>query len=299
MPRDKLANLLSRSAREKNQQLALGFENWLRARNLSPSTRYQYQRSIRRFVDFLKADDVCGVTHARLRLFVASLGQKNASRHAIRSHVIAVRQFFRFLAIAGLIRFSPAAFISSPKASRRLPRCLSETEVGRLLSCATEPRERAVLELFYATGCRISELRGVRIEHVDFDAGEIRILGKGNKERVALFGREATAALRGYLADRARGFVFRNRRGRALSVNAIQNIVTDVARRARLSGVHPHILRHSFATHLLNRGTDLRYVQELLGHASVATTMLYTHVAIADLIRTHQKCHPHAGEQTP
>jgi len=299
MPRDKLANLLSRSAREKNQQLALGFANWLRARNLSPLTRYSYQRSTRRFLNFLGADDVCGMTHSRLRLFVASLGQKSASRDSIRTDVIAMRQFFRFLAIAGLIRFSPAAFISSPKVSHRLPRCLSETEVTRFLSCATEPCERAMLELFYATGCRVSELRQMRIELVNFDAGEIRILGKGNKERIVLFGREAADALQGYLADRARGFVFRNRRGRALSVNAIQNIVADVARRARLSGVHPHTLRHSFATHLLNRGTDLRFVQELLGHASVATTQFYTHLAIADLIRTHQKCHPHAGEQTP
>jgi len=297
MPRDKLANLLSRSAREKNQQLALGFAKWLRARNLSPSTRYKYQRSIRRFLDFLSADDVCAVTHSRLRLFVANLGQKSTSRDSIRSHVIAVRQFFRFLAFAGLIRFSPAALVLPLRVNRRLPRCLTETEVTRLLFCATEPRERAVLELFYASGCRVSELRHLHIEHVDFDRGEIRVLGKGNKERVVLFGREAAAALRGHLAGRASGLIFATARGRALSVNAVNLIVRNVARRAGLSGVHCHTLRHSFATHLLNRGTDLRYVQELLGHTSVATTQFYTHLATADLIRVHEKCHPHAGEQ--
>lgn len=299
MPSDRLANQLSRSARVKNQQLALGFANWLRARNLAAATRYKYQRSIRRFVDFLGADDVCAATHSRLRVFVANLGQNGASRDSVRSDVIAVRQFFHFLALAGLIRFSPATFIGTPKVSRPLPRCLTETEVARLLSSATEPRERAVLELFYATGCRVSELRQLCIEHVDFNSSEIRVLGKGNKERMVLFGSEAAAALRAHLAGRASGLIFATDRGRALSTNTMNLIVRNVARRAELGGVHCHTLRHSFATHLLNRGADLRYVQELLGHSSVATTQFYTHLAIADLIRTHENCHPHAGGKIP
>lgn len=284
--------LLSRSARRKNQQLAMGFARWLYVRNLSPRTRSGYERSVRKFLDVLGADDVCMVTQQRMRIFIAELG---GSKEVIRHHLISLGQFFRFLTVAGLIRVSPTFFLSLPKRTRSLPRCLSEEEAKRFLRAAKSPCERALTELLYATGCRLSEIRGMRIEHVDFREKTIRVLGKGDKQRDVLFGRKAADTLRKYLVRRTRGFVFCNRQGRALNTRAIQNIVSDVARRAGLSGVHPHTLRHSFATTMLSRGADLRYVQELLGHVSVATTALYTHLATDDLIRTHRNCHPHGG----
>ncbi|MGH9564205.1 MAG: tyrosine-type recombinase/integrase [Terracidiphilus sp.] len=138
----------------------------------------------------------------------------------------------------------------------------------------------------------------MRVEDVDFAAREIRVLGKGNKERVALFHHRAARALRDYLVGRRTGPLFRNRQGRAFSKHTLAIVVRAAAERAGLSGVHPHALRHSFATHLLDRGADLRYVQELLGHTSVATTQIYTHLAAASLIRTYQQCHPHAKGAT-
>lgn len=298
MPRNESSVSLSRSARAKNQQLAIAFARWLYIRNLSPSTQANYRHSLRVFLDFLGVCDVCTVTYSQLRIFIVDLAEKATNPNVIRAHIIAVRQFFRFLAIVGLVRYPPATLLHLPKAPRRLPRYLSEDEASRFMRAAISPRERALAELFYGTGCRVNEIRMMRVDHVNFRAGEIRVLGKGNKERSVLFGRKAATALRIFLAGRKTGFIFRNRAGRPLTVRTIGSIVGTLARRAGLSGVHPHTLRHSFATTMLNRGADLRYVQELLGHASVVSTQIYTHLAIADLTRTHEKFHPH-GAKTP
>ncbi len=287
--------MLLKSYRERNEKLAAGFVGYLRDRNRAPSTLYAYGKAVARYLEFLGAEDVGEVTHSRVRMFLSNLSDEGRDTERVRRNLMAIRQFYDFLKIGSLIGFAPTDFIAVPKkVPRRLPLCLSETEAAKLIDAAESPRDRAVLEIFYATGCRLAEVAGMRVEHIDFPAGEIRVLGKGNKERIVLFGREAAAALRRYLAGRKTGPLFRNNRGRALNHRSLAKIVHNVAGRAGLSGVHPHTLRHSFATHLLNRGADIRFVQELLGHTSVSTTQIYTHVAGADLIRVYQKCHPHA-----
>jgi len=287
--------MLLKSYRERNQELAAAFLRYLKSRNRAPSTCYAYAKAVSRYLDFLGADDVTTITHARVRQFLTALSDEGRHTGRVRRHLLAIRQFYGFLKVGLLIGFAPTDFMALPKKlPRRLPRCLSESEIAKLIDAAESPRDRAVLQIFYSTGCRLAEVAGMRVEHIDFPAGEIRVLGKGNKERVALFRSYASRALKEFLAGRKTGPLFRNRHGRALSHRSLAKIVHDVAARAGLSGVHPHALRHSFATHLLNRGTDIRFVQELLGHTSVSTTQIYTHVAGADLIRVYEKCHPHA-----
>lgn len=290
------ANGVALNHRKKNLQLVAAFANWLRVRNYSPSTRENYAGAVNRWLDFLGADGVAQ-THGRVHLFLAALYERKVGHRGIGLAICALRKFYGFLVLGDVVAFSPMDFIPPPKQVRgRLPRCLSEREIEQLLDAATKPREKALLELFYATGCRLSEVAGMRVEDVNFDleAGEALVLGKGNKERFVFLGRKAAAALLDYLRGREKGFIFRNRRGGAIHKRMLYGIVRDVARRAGLSGVHPHSLRHSFATHLLNRGADLRFVQELLGHSSVHTTQFYTHLATADLFRIHESCHPHA-----
>lgn len=287
--------MLLKSYAERNRQLAEAFLRYLTSRNRAPSTCYAYTKALSRYLEFLGAADVTTITHARVRQFLTAISDGGRNTESVRIHMTALRQFYGFLKIGLLIVLAPTDFMALPKKlPRRLPRCLAESEVAKLIDAAESPRDRAVLEIFYATGCRLAEVAGMRVEHIDFPAREIRVLGKGNKERVALFHSYAAHALKDFLAGRKAGPLFRNRHGRALSHRFLAKIVHDVAERAGLSGVHPHTLRHSFATSLLNRGTDLRYIQELLGHSSITTTQFYTHLATADLVGTYQRCHPHA-----
>jgi site-specific recombinase XerD len=166
------------------------------------------------------------------------------------------------------------------------------------MHAASTLRARAILEIFYATGCRLTEVAQLRVCDVDFRHGEIRVLGKGNRERVALFGEYAAKALRAYLDGRKTGALFLGHHGKAVGARKLYSIIKQVSRRAGLSHVYPHLLRHSFATHLLSRGINLRYVQELLGHRSIQSTQIYTHVAMDDLRAIHERCHPHGRENT-
>jgi len=287
--------MLLKSYRERNQELAAAFLRYLKSRNRARSTCYAYAGALSRYLKFLGADDVTTVTHARVRQFLTALSDEGRHTERVRRHLMAIRQFYNFLKVGLVVGFAPTDFMALPKKMpRRLQRCLSESEVAKLIGAAESLRDRAVLEVFYATGCRLAEVAGMRVEHVDFPAGEIRVVGKGNKERVALFHSHATRALNDYLAGRRAAPLFRNSDGHALSRRSLAKIVHNVAERAGLPGVHPHTLRHSFATHLLNRGADLRYVQELLGHTFVSTTAIYTHVAVSDLVLTHEHFHPHA-----
>jgi len=278
---------------EANGRLAEAFGRYLTARNYSPSTRKSYARPLRQFLDFLASQSVVDVDRRIIRQFLAQHRANGGSALCLYQVRAALRAFYKFLVLGGIARRSPAQFIEVPKIPKTLPRCPSEKEIEAILAAAVSPRDRAILELLYASGLRLSELAELRVSDLNLNSGTLRVRGgKGNKDRLAMCGSKAVGALRSYLGNRARGAVFLNYRGEPLHKDSIWRTVRMAARLARLDWIHTHSFRHGFATHLLNRGTDLRHVQELLGHASVSSTQLYTHSAIADLARVHGRCHP-------
>jgi site-specific recombinase XerD len=251
---------------------------------------------------------------ADLRAYLARLASGGA-RSSTAQRLAAIRAFHRFAAREGLAPGDPWGAIATPRLPRRLPRVLEVEQIERLLAAAdAEPRgalalrDRALIEVAYAAGLRISELAAADLASTDLVRGEIRVLGKGRKERIGLLGRPAVAALDAYLEDgrpellarrhasgAAPAAVFLNHRGEPLGVRGLRYRLDLLRRRAGLpEGVSPHTLRHSFATHLLDGGADLRVVQELLGHESLATTQVYTHVAPARLRAVYRQAHPRA-----
>jgi integrase/recombinase XerD len=231
-----------------------------------------------------------------------------AAAATIKLHAVALRVFCRFLVQRGMLERDPTEFLGVPKIERYLPETLSAPEIAKLLSAAggktpLELRDRAMVELLYASGLRVGELCGARLENLDLDKGFIRVVGKGNKQRLVPVGSGARKALARYLeagrpelvGKKTGGEVFLSVRGRKLTNQRIWQILGDLAKRAGLSKeVHPHMLRHSFATHLLEGGADLRIIQELLGHADISTTQVYTHVDTRGLHKAHRAFHPRA-----
>jgi site-specific recombinase XerD len=270
-----------------NQELAAAFGRYLFARNYAAKTRRDYGYILSEFLFFLRAQSVVHVDRRTVRQF---LSQHRAHGGSARSLVIrrgVLRTFYKFVMLCGVVRDSPAQYIDVPKIARKLERCLSEREAASVMAAGRTPRDTAILELAYATGLRRSELAKLEVADLDLESCTLRVRGgKGNKDRVGCFGQEALRALRAHLSGREAGSLF------GVKPVRISETVSAAGRRAGLAGVHAHSLRHAFATHLLNRGLDLRYVQELLGHASVRTTQIYTHAAIADLKRVHRECHP-------
>lgn len=196
----------------------------------------------------------------------------------------------------GLVERSPAERLSPPKVSRPLPRVLEVDEASRVVEAPDSLRDRAALEVAYGAGLRVSEVQKLDVDDVDLDAGLVRVrAGKGKKDRIAPLGAPGCAALRELIAtlpDRT-GAIFRNVRGARISVRALYDIVHDAGEKAGVDGVHPHALRHSFATHLLSGGADIRAIQEMLGHASLSTTQRYTQVDLDLLRRVYTDAHPH------
>lgn len=300
MPDTEQPGALVPSHRQKNETLALGFEKWLGALKCSQRMRGSCELWVRRWLDFLGTDNVCTATTSRVRLFVADVAAKDRLSTDTMQHAFCVlRKFYRFAVLAGAMPSSPCDLIPFAKRiPRRLPRALSEQEVARMIEAAPTLRERAALEIFYATGCRLAEVAGMRAEHFDFRQRQIIVLGKGKKERICFFGNRAAQAIKAHLARRPRGPLFRNGKGRALGRGSLAILVRRAGERVGIEGVHPHLLRHSFATHLLDRGADIRFIQEFLGHTSVQTTQIYLHTAVASLVKIHRKFHPHEGENT-
>lgn len=296
MDRSSDSGALSQSFARPNRELLNAFGRYLAIRNYARSTRHAYQARLREFLRFLGSGSVLNADRSDVRRFFGELRADGASPHAIYSHRSGLRTFYRFLGWAGIAHSSPAQFIEIPKLPQRLPRCLSEPEVERLLAAANSPRDKAILELAYASGLRLAELASLRIEEMRLDAGTLMVRrGKRNRDRLAMAGSKAVEALRCYLGGRARGRVFLNFDGEPLGKQRIAKIVRETGRRAGID-VHTHLLRHAFATHQMNRGADIRYVQELLGHKRISTTTIYTNLAIADLARVHAKCHPRGDE---
>ncbi len=231
-----------------------------------------------------------------------------AAAATVKLHAVALRILFRFLVQRKILERDPTEFLGVPKVERYLPETLSAEEVAKLIRAAggktpLEIRDRAIVELLYASGLRVSELCHARLENLDLEQGFIRVIGKGNKQRLVPVGSGARAALERYLSaarpelvgKKTGGEVFLSVRGRKLTNQRIWQLLGDLARRAGLEKeVHPHMLRHSFATHLLQGGADLRIIQEMLGHADISTTQIYTHVDTRGLQGAHRRFHPRA-----
>jgi integrase/recombinase XerD len=292
-------------ARDRDPEVE-GFLALLAARR-APRTVDAYRRDLHAFrgwfgsaVGTAKTDD--------LERYLAELRAQGLAATTIARRIAALRAFFRHQALLGLRQDNPAAELDLPRRRRRLPRTLSPAEAERLIDAAngTTPRslrDRALVELLYGGGFRVGEAVALTSGDVDLDARLIRAIGKGNKERVVPIGRAAAEALRRYLSrgrpfldTRRRPELFLNARGGALTRAGVFLILRTLAARAGLEPerVHPHLLRHSFATHLLEGGADLRSVQEMLGHADLATTELYTHVSDRRRRELYFQAHPHA-----
>jgi integrase/recombinase XerC len=300
------------SANGRILDLIDGFLDDLRARNLSAHTLDAYRRDLVQFERFMRdlARDE-PPTAERLdarsvRRFVSALSASRLARRSIQRKLAAVRSFARFLVREGVLEADPTLGLSGPRAERRLPSFLRRKEIDLLFAEPSGPteaelRDRAILELLYGTGIRLSELTSLTKRHLDLSGGLVRVVGKGSKERVVPVGRAAADALGAYLrvsggARQGRDEpLFRNARGGRLSGRSVQRIVArrlgQVSEARQLS---PHVLRHTFATHMLNAGADLRAVQELLGHASLTSTQIYTHVTTERLKEVYRRSHPRA-----
>ncbi|HEY3923467.1 MAG TPA: site-specific tyrosine recombinase XerD [Acidothermaceae bacterium] len=294
-------------------------------RGLAKNTLSSYRRDLRRYLDFLaqqQRDDLGQVTEEDVAAFLAALRLGDSEHPPLSASsagrtIVAVRGFHRFAVREGNVDADTAGAIRPPTPARRLPKAIAVEDVERLLEAAgadgtpRAQRDRALLEVLYGTGARISEAVGLDIDDVDLDAGMVRLFGKGSKDRMVPLGSYAKAALERYLAlgrptlavgapasrtpRDSRAAVFLNARGGRLSRQSAWTVLRTAATRAGLTaGISPHTLRHSFATHLLDGGADVRVVQELLGHASVTTTQIYTMVTVERLREVYASAHPRA-----
>jgi len=339
-----------------NEQLISRFDKWLQVTGKSANTRLAYVGTVKQFAQFLDDKPLNTVKTEDVRAFLAHLFDRGFQSSTISSRLFALRTFYDFLQLGSQVSTIAPRYVQTRKVSKRLPQSISEQDMERLIAAARNPRDLALIELGYASALRVSELASLRVEDVNLRARSLIVRqGKGGNDRIGLFGKSAADALRAYLGDRAKGFVFqplppRQQRGgvsrgrygawrgfwrdengmhsvrlgdyeipdrerarlaldaylkdklphdkaeapqRRLTTRQIWRIIAGAAKRAGIGHVHPHVLRHSCATHCLNRGMDIRFVQELLGHTSLVTTAKYLHVATSNLQATHEKHHPH------
>jgi integrase/recombinase XerC len=280
-----------------------------RERNASPHTVRAYATDLAQFESHLalelgrpgRSDEV---DHLMIRAFLARLHRDGVKKISAARKLASLRTFFKYLCREGVLERNPARALLSPRLDKKIPGHLEETEVATLIEVPGDApaalRARAILELLYGTGIRCAELVGLDLPDVDREGRTVRVLGKGSKERIVPFGRTAGAALDRYLDVRERASprsqaLFINARGGRLTDRWIRRIVSDRVRQVAIERrLSPHSLRHSFATHLLERGADLRAIQELLGHASLKTTQRYTHVNARHILEIYRKTHPRA-----
>lgn len=282
-------------------------------RRLSPHTVTGYRRDLERllrFCDDQGIDDWSRLDQHQVRRFAAMLHRQGLGGRSIQRHLSALRGLCEFLVREGVLRHNPGRAVPAPKAPRKLPAVLDVDQMRRLLAIdADDPlalRDRAILELFYSSGLRLAELCNLDLDHLDLDDATVTVTGKGRKTRLVPLGRHAREALRRWLAVRDdfaappdEPALFLSRRGRRLAPRTLQQRLVHWARRQGLAGkVHPHLLRHSCASHLLESSGDLRAVQELLGHADIATTQIYTHLDFQHLARVYDASHPRARRKT-
>lgn len=274
-------------------------------KNASEHTVKNYTIDLRDFFRFLGQISIEKIDYLEIRRYLAHLGEKGFSKSSISRKLACLRSFFKFLVRENLLKENPASSIATPKREKKLPLFLDEKEVVNLIEAPAanskmEKRDKAILELLYTSGIRVSELVGLNIEDVDFFGEVLRVRGKGKKERLVPAGSKALAAVRDYLEilespANLHGPLFLNRGKTRLTDRSVRRVVLKYARRIALNkNISPHVLRHTFATHLLDRGADLRSVQELLGHENLSTTQIYTHVTTKRLKEAYDNAHPRA-----
>ena len=302
-------------------------------RNLSPHTVRAYDSDLSQFIGHVAADadlkrrdlTADALDRAAIRSFLAHLHAEGQSRSTAARKLAAIRTFLRYLRREGIIDADPGGLLATPKREVRIPVHLSETEMTSMLDAPDDEqplgrRDHAILELFYASGLRLSELAGLDLEDVNLSGRMVRVLGKGGKQRLVPFNKATADTVRAWLQDResllragvqdvrvpgsrardqrrgaAREPLFLNYRGGRLTVRSIDRLVRRYAAVTQRDGISAHAIRHSFATHLMQRGADLRAIQELLGHARLSTTQRYTHVNAAQLLSVYKQSHPRAG----
>jgi integrase/recombinase XerC len=287
----------------------LRFQRYLGTeRRLSAHTLSAYARDLAALLDWCNRNaisDWAQLDHQHIRSFAARCHARGLQGRSIQRRLAALRTFFGFLLREGALVRNPALEIRAPKSVRRLPHTLDVDQMAELLAHKPhgplEVRDLALMELFYSSGLRLAELTGLKLRDLDLKTGQVRVLGKGSKERIAPVGSMAVKALRLWLAARTgmvspdQQAVFVGRNGAPLGPRAVQLRVAALARAAGVpQHLHPHMFRHSFATHLLESSRDLRGVQELLGHANISTTQVYTHLDFQHLAQTYDKAHPRA-----
>ncbi len=307
-----------------------GFEDSLAAfrvyledeKNVSPHTLRGYLNDVRQFQDFLREQgdirkDLRKIDNLDIRRYLAHLHQRKLSKTSIGRKLAGLRSFFRFLHRERVIEVNPARGVNTPRTEKKHPPFLTVDEAVCLMNTPDEKsrtglRDRAILEVFYASGIRVSELAGLNEEEVDLSLGFMKVTGKGRKERIVTLGTYAVKALQRYVEQKraewpgrwtdegagGRTPLFLNRFGKRLSTRGVRRVVEKHVRRAGLSHrISPHGLRHSFATHLLDGGADLRSIQELLGHVSLSTTQKYTHLTVGKLMEVYDRAHPRARKR--
>ncbi|GAB4286324.1 MAG: tyrosine recombinase XerC [Coriobacteriia bacterium] len=279
-------------------------------RNASPATVRAYATDLRAYLDWCDRAHVEALTatHRDVRRFMGELDRARYSRRTIARRVSAVRSFYAFCVREGLAEANPGAVVSSPRRPKRLPEIVRQDHLAALLD-APDPatpaglRDRAILEFLYATGIRVGELTALDVSDVDFTQGLVRVMGKGSKQRIVPVHREALRRVREYLVSgrphqrpaATETALYLNRSGTRLSAQGVRRMLKrHLAAVGADLGISPHTLRHTFATHLLERGADLRTVQELLGHVALSTTQIYTHLGVTRLQDVHRNAHPRA-----
>ncbi len=278
-------------------------------RHLSRHTRQAYARDLDAFCRLAGDTEPGKLTENDIRAFIAKRHRQGLNGRSLQRLLSSIRAFYRWLLREGLVQHNPATGVRAPKHARKLPKTLDADAVAQLLDIPTDTplaiRDKAIMELFYSSGLRLSELAGLSWDRIDLRSGTVRVTGKGNKTRIVPVGRIAGDALLAWRKVRANfagleeATVFVSQRGRPLSVRAIQQRLLHWAKvRGLEHRVHPHMLRHSFASHILESSGDLRAVQELLGHADISTTQVYTHLDFQHLAKVYDKAHPRAKKRS-
>jgi len=280
-------------------------------RGLSALTLKAYRRDLDQLLQFLTTEDIgqpTQVTQHHIRAFIAQRHRQGLGGKSLQRLLSAVRSFFRWMLREGIAKHNPATPVRAPKSARHLPATLDADTIGQLLDIPCDTpiaiRDKAIMELFYSSGLRLSELAGLRWEQVDLASGMLTVTGKGNRSRMVPLGRIAAEALlqwrkaRGQFASFEVPHVFVSQRGNPIATRTIQTRVRYWAKHQGMpQNIYPHLLRHSFASHMLESSGDLRAVQELLGHADISTTQIYTHLDFQHLASVYDKAHPRARKK--